>query len=143
MLPKQTMMDMFSVRIQVIKNYIGVTGMTGRKNDNLEIFWQSGQYFLCKGSHIDPYLNDFTCGKVYLNFEIAGNIHILVTMNQSFIQVKNYSLLILIPLGLRQLDFHMFDNFLLRRLVVMKHPEVFNRWQKMLACQWFLLSIRP
>jgi hypothetical protein len=38
MLPKQTMMDVFSVRIQVIKNYIGVTGMTGRKNDNLEFF---------------------------------------------------------------------------------------------------------
>lgn len=85
MLPKQTMMDMFSVRIQVIKNYIGVTGMTGRKNDNLKIFWQSGQYFLGKGPHVDPNLNDFPCGEVHLNFKVAGNIHILVAMNQSFI----------------------------------------------------------
>lgn len=143
MLSKQAMMNVPSLRIQVIKNYICVTWMTGRKNDNLKIFWQSGQYFLSKGSHVDSNLNDFPCGKVHLNFEIAGNIYILVAMDQSFIQVKNDCLFILIPFGLRQVNFHMLDNFLMRRFVVMKHSEVFNWRQKMLACQWFLLLIRP
>lgn len=86
---EQTMTDVLSFRIQIIKNDIGVAFVACRKHDDLAHFRQFFQKLFGKGSNIDPGVNLFPGRKLDLQSDIMGKGQILVAMDEGLIEIEN------------------------------------------------------
>ena len=62
-------------------------------------------------------------------------------MDQRLIEIEDDGLLVLIPLGPWQVDFHVFDLPLIRDLCVVEHPQVLDGREQMLPREGLLLSV--
>ena len=81
MLSEQSMRNILVLRIQVVENNIGITGVTGREYNNLKVLGQILENVDSIRSDIDACLDDLTCGELDGQFHIVRDVHILVAVD--------------------------------------------------------------
>ena len=77
------------VGIQVIDDDIGVTFVTGSKDDDLEVLAKFFQAFHSIGPHIDSSFNFGVIRESDFKGHIMGFIQCFITMDKGFVQVED------------------------------------------------------
>ena len=94
MLPIQSVLDIFPRRVQVIYDYISIARMACCEDHYLKIFVQIFQDFERIGTNIYGSSGYLSIGELDGEFDIARAVGVVVAVDESFVKIKNYCLLI-------------------------------------------------
>ena len=89
---EQTMVYPLLLGIQVIQHYVGIAGVTSREHDDLEILGQMSEDFNRVGTDVYSGLYFLPRRKLDFQLDVTGEIHRVVAVDESFIEVENYCL---------------------------------------------------
>lgn len=89
MVAEESVMDVFVGGIEVIQHYIGVAGMGGGKDDDLEMFGEVFDNLLGMGADVDAGFDDLAGGEGYGQFYVVGRGEGIVAVDQSLVKIKN------------------------------------------------------
>ena len=100
MLTKKPMVNQLSCWVQVINNYICIARVTSSKNDHLKVFIEGFQDILSARPNVYSGFNNIAGWKLYWQFNLISHIKIFITVDKSFVQIKNYGFFIFIKVNL-------------------------------------------
>lgn len=85
----------YSIRIQIVNHWICITRMRGGEYYNFKVFWKIFNDLLSMWPYIYSGLYGFTSRKMNFHSYVTFHFLIFITVNKSFIKVKNQSFFIM------------------------------------------------
>lgn len=81
MLAEESMMDPFSIGVEVIHDNVGVAGMAGSEDDDFEVLAEVFEDFFCVGADVDSSFDDFSCRELDGKFDAVWWIRSVVAVD--------------------------------------------------------------
>ena len=78
----------------MVNYHIGIARVTGSEHYNLKVSRKSLQNIDSMRANVYASFYLFTCGKFNLELNVVGKLKGIITMNEGFIQIKNYCFLV-------------------------------------------------
>ena len=98
--PVQSVLDELSFRVEIVQHHISIRLMTSSEDDHLEVLIRCSETLNCIGPDIDPSIHCLPTRKRHRQNDIrVVRFRVIYTMDQGFVQVKNYGLLMVVMAG--------------------------------------------
>lgn len=94
MLTEESMVYPLSIGIEIVHDDIGVAGMTGSEDNDLEVFAEVFEDFFGVGADVDASLDDFSGWELDGQFDAVRRIGSVVAVDKRLIEVKNNCLFV-------------------------------------------------
>ena len=93
-------MDVYPLRVHIVQDDIGVTGMRSSKDDYLELGGEVGEDVASVGADVDAGLDHLAGRESYGELDVVGRGEGVVAVNQRLVQVEHDCLFACVKRGI-------------------------------------------